>query len=97
MPVKTNSTRGRLGWRILTRCADQWSPCRGSSTASLASLSPRCANQEIAPLNAILIHHSVSWMWKAKTHVFGWVDVAPGRMSYWTPGRKNSEGMSWKA
>jgi hypothetical protein len=43
------------------------------------------------------IHQSVSWMWKAKTHVFGCVDVAPGRRSYWTPGRKNSEGMSWKA
>jgi hypothetical protein len=43
------------------------------------------------------IHQSVSWMWKAKTYVFGCVDVAPGRMSYWTPGRKNSEGVSWKA
>jgi hypothetical protein len=36
-------------------------------------------------------------MWKAKTQVFGWLDVVPGRMSYWTPGRKNSEGVSWKA
>jgi hypothetical protein len=58
---------------------------------------PPVRQQKIAPLNAILIHHSVSWMWKSKIQVFGLVDIPPGRMSYWIPGRKNSEGVSWKA
>jgi hypothetical protein len=34
----------------------------------------------------------VSWIGKSKIQVFGCVDVTPGRMSYWMPGRKNSEG-----
>jgi hypothetical protein len=45
MLVKTHSIRGRLGWRILTRCADRGSPFKGASAANLALLSPRSANR----------------------------------------------------
>jgi hypothetical protein len=38
--------------------------------------------------------YSVSWTWKSKIQVLGFVDVAPGRISYWTPGRKNNDGVS---
>jgi hypothetical protein len=66
--------------------------------ADLALLKTSVRHQHI-PLsaNGFLIHYNVSWMWKSKIQVFGWVDVPPGRMSYWTPERKNSEGVSWKA
>jgi hypothetical protein len=95
MLVKANSIRSWLGRRTLLRCAEKGEL---SGKPRLAK-PPGSAKQKIAPLPAdgILIHHNVSWMWNAKTQVFGCVDVAPGRISYWTPGRKNSEGVSWKA
>ena len=95
MLVRTNPIRGWLGRRTLMRCAEKGElPGKPRVAKPLGS-----AKQKIAPLsaNGILLHHNVSWMWNAKTQVFGCVDVAPGRMSYWTPGRKNSEGVSWKA
>jgi hypothetical protein len=32
-------------------------------------------------------YQRVSFTWNPKTHVFGFAGVAPGRMSFWTPGR----------
>jgi hypothetical protein len=54
----------------------------------------RAANWLGLPVAAPRFDHSVSWTWKAKIQVLGCVDVAPGRMSYWTPGRNISEGVS---
>jgi hypothetical protein len=39
--------------------------------------------------------YNVSFTWNPNTQVFGLVDTAPGRMSYWTPGRNCNDGRTW--